>query len=73
MCLLEWRSQILHLTRQFLLLFKKVIQLISFSVKDIGYQSCVMQYIPVKSCLFVSKTAISTIVFHSWQKLIELS
>ena len=70
MGLLEWLSQILHLTRQFLLLFKKVIQLISFLVKDNGYQSYVMQYIPVLSCLFVLKTVISTIVWQYKNRLI---
>jgi len=48
-------SQILQLARQFLLLFKNGLQLITFLVQDNGYQSYVMQYIPVQSCLFVSK------------------
>jgi len=48
-------SQILQLARQFLLLFKKGLQLISILVKANGNQSYVMQYIPVLSCLFVSK------------------
>jgi len=55
MGLLHVLSQILQLARQFLLLFKNGLQLISFLVQDNGYQSFVMQYIPVQSCLFGSK------------------
>jgi len=56
MGLLKGLSQILQLARLLLLLLTKVIQLNSFLVKDNGYQSYVMQYIPVLSCLFVSKS-----------------
>ena len=56
MGLFEWLSQILQLARQFLLLFKKGLLLISFLVKDNGYQSDVMQYVTVLSCLFFSKS-----------------
>ena len=55
MGLLSALSQILLLARQFLLLFKNGLQLISFLVQDIGYQTYVMQYIPVLSCLFCFK------------------
>jgi hypothetical protein len=41
MGLFEWLSQILQLARQFLLLFKKGLLLISFLVKDNDYQSYV--------------------------------
>jgi hypothetical protein len=48
-------SQILQLARQFLLLFTKGLQLISYLVIDNSYRLYVMQYIPVLSCLFFKK------------------